>query len=58
MKAASGMEGKKASDISFAVSAANCETQVIKVEFSVDFVNDCPKPSHLLGIELVKIILN
>ncbi|CBY36223.1 unnamed protein product [Oikopleura dioica] len=53
MKAASGMEGKKASDISFAVSAANCETQVIKVEFSVDFVNDCPKPSHLLGIELI-----
>lgn len=53
MKAASGMKGKKASDISFTVSAANCETQVIKVEFSVDFVNDCPKPAHVLSIELL-----
>ena len=57
MKAASGMKGKKASDISFTVSAANCETQVIKVEFSVDFVNDCPKPAHVLSIELVIIFL-
>jgi len=52
MKAASGMVGKKASDISFTVSAANCESHVIKVEFNVDFVNDCPKPAHVLSIEL------
>jgi len=53
MKAASGMADKKASDISFTVEAAHCEPQVIEVEFSVDFVNDCPKPSHLLSVELI-----
>jgi hypothetical protein len=58
MKAASGMVGKKASDISFTVSAANCESHVIKVEFNVDFVNDCPKPAHVLSIELVIIFLD
>lgn len=53
MKSASGMDDKKASDISFTVSADNCKEQVIKVEFVVDFVDDCKKPSHVLSIELV-----
>ena len=53
MKSASGLEDKKASDISFTVSAENCKDQVIKFEFVVDFVDDCKKPSHVLSIELV-----
>ncbi|CAG5099210.1 Oidioi.mRNA.OKI2018_I69.XSR.g16346.t2.cds [Oikopleura dioica] len=53
MKSASGLEDKKASDISFTVSAENCKDQVIKFEFVVDFVDDCKKPSHVLSIELL-----